>query len=132
MTLYECHSTKLRDRERDILQHSTNKIAAHHCALAERATIHDRATKVGETPMGNDDEVGEKRLLGLRVVPTSLHAEHAPCERTLDQIRHRRHEEVDARRSPGVCAEVLDEAAVVEGAAFGAGGVRDVHGLSRV
>ncbi|SRR6266851_162694 len=132
MTLYKCHRTVLRDRERDVLQHSTNKIAADHCALVKYATVHDRATKVGEAAIGNDDEVGEKCLLGLRAVPASLHAEHAPRERTLDQVRHRRLEEVDARRGSGVCAEVLDEAAVVEGAAFGVGGVRDVHGLSRV
>ena len=132
MTLYKCHRTVLRDRERDVLQHSTDKIAAHNCALAERVTVHDHATKVGEAAIGNDDQVGEKRLLHLRAFPASLHAEHAPRERTLDQVRHRRLEEVDARCSPGVRAEVLDEAAVVERAAFGTGGVRDVHGLSRV
>ena len=131
MTFYERHSTML-DRKRDILQHSTNKIAAHHCALSERAAIHERATKVGETTVGDDNEGGEKRLLVLCAVSASLHAEHAPRERTLDQVRHRCLEEVDARCSPGVCVEVLDEAAVVERAAFGAGGVRDVHDLSRV
>ena len=38
---YEGHCVMLRDRKRDVLQHSAGKTAAHHCALAERATVHE-------------------------------------------------------------------------------------------
>jgi hypothetical protein len=74
----------LRDRKRDVFQHGPNKIAAHHRALVERATVHNRAAKVGEAAIGNDNKVGEKRDFVVRAVPARPHAEHATRERTLD------------------------------------------------
>jgi hypothetical protein len=122
----------LGDRKRDVFQHGPDKIAVHHRALAERATVHDRAAKVGEAAVGNDNKVGEKRDLVVRAVPARAHPKHATRERAFDQVRHRHLEDVDARRGPGARAEVLDEAAMVKGAALGAGGVRYVDGLSSV
>jgi len=122
----------LGDRKRDVFQHGPDKIAAHHRALAERATVHERAAKVGEAAIGDDNKVGEKRDFVVRAVPACAHSEHATRERALDQVRHRHLEEIDVRRGPGARAEVLDEAAVVKGAALGAGRVRYVYGLSGV
>jgi len=48
------------------------------------------------------------------------------------EIRYGCFEEVDAGGRPGVCPELLHEAAMVERAALGTGGVRDMHGLSGI
>ncbi len=119
----------LRDRKRDVFQNGSDEIAAHDGAFPERVAVHDRATKIGEAAIGDDDEVGEKHLLVLCAGPARTHTQHPARQGALDQIRHRRLEQVDARRGLGACAEVLDEATVVEGAAFGAAGIWDVHGL---
>lgn len=132
MALHKRHRAMLGDRKHDVFQHGPDKIAAHHRALAERAIVHDDAAKVGEAAIGNDDKVGEKRDFVVRAVPARAHAKHATRERALDQVRHRHLEDVDARRGPGARAQVLDEAAVVKGAALGAGGIRYVYGLSGV
>jgi hypothetical protein len=52
VTLHEGHCVMLRDRKRGVLQHSDDRTAAHHCTLAERAAVHDRAAKVGEAAIG--------------------------------------------------------------------------------
>jgi hypothetical protein len=132
MTLYECHSAMLRDRKRDVFQNGSKKIAAHDRALLERVAVHDGAAKIGEAAIGDDDEVGKKRLLVLCAGPARAHAQHPARQGALDQVCHRCLEHVDARRGLGACAEVLDEATVVEGAAFGAARVWDVYGLSGV
>lgn len=127
MTLYECHSAMLRDRKRDVFQNGSDEIAAHDRAFRERVAVQDGATKIGEAAVGDDDEVGEEDLLVLRSGPARAHAQHSLRQRALDQIRHRRLEQVDARRDLGACAEVLDEATVVEGATFGSARIGDVH-----
>ena len=132
MTLNECHSAMLRDRKRDVFQNGSKKIAAHDCALLKRIVVQDRTTKIGEAAIGDDDEVREKHLLVLCAGPARAHAQHPARQGTLDQICHRCLDKVDARGGLGACAEVLDEAAVVEGAAFGTARVWDVYGLSVV
>jgi hypothetical protein len=129
VALYKRHCAMLRDRKRDVFQDSADKIASYDRALAERATVHDRAAKVGEAAVCDDDEIGKIRLLMVLAGPARAHTEHAARERALDQVRHRRLEEVDAWRDPGTGTEVLDKAAVVEGAAISVGGVRYVYGL---
>jgi len=100
--------------------------------LTERTTRHDRAAKVGEATIGDDDEFGAKRLLLFRAIPTRAYPNHAARERAFDQIRYGCFDEVDAGGSFGVYAEVLHESAVVERAALGTGGVWDMYGLSGV
>ena len=65
----------------------------------------------------------------LGTVPTRLDAKHAVRERALYDCSLK---DVDPGDGPGMRAEVLDKAVVVEGATFGGGGVRDVHFLTRV
>ena len=75
--------------------------------------------KLGEAPTSDDNELGEKRLFVLCAGPAR--------QRALDQVCHRCLEHIDARRGLGACAEVLDEATVMEGAALSAGGVCNMY-----
>ena len=132
MALYERHRAMLRDRERDVFQDGPDKVSAHDREFCERAIRHDRIAKVREAPVSNDDEASTERLLVLGAAPARAHADDAAGERALDQLRCSRLDEVDAWRGPRARAELLHEAAVVEGAAFCAIWVRDVHGRSCV
>jgi hypothetical protein len=131
VALDERDGAMLRDRERDVFEDSADKVAARD-GLALGAAAHDGAAEVGEAAVGNDDEISVERLLALGAVPARLDAEHAVGEWALDQVRDGPLEDVDARGGSGVRAELLDEAAVVEGAALGVVGVRDVHRVARI
>ena len=130
MALDEGDGAVLRDGERDVFEDGADKVAAHD-GLALGAAAHDRAAEVGEAAVGNDDEVSVERLLVLGAT-AGLDAKHAMCERALDQVCNGSFEDVDARGGLGVGAELLDEAAMVEGAALGWGGIRNVHRLACV
>ena len=132
MTLHESHGTMLRYRKRNVFEHSPNKVASHYRALTEGATLHDRAAKVGEAAVGDNNEVGEKRFLLFLAFSARAHPNHAVRERAFDQICHRCFDNLDAGGSLGVCAEVLHEAAMVERTALSAGGVWYMHGFAGV
>ena len=131
MALDERDGAMLRDREHDVFEDGADKVTAHD-GLALGAAAHNRAAEVGKAAVGNDDEVGVERLLALGAVPTRQDAEHAVGERALDQVRDGGFEDVDAGGEPGVRTELLDEAAVMEGASLGVVGVWYVHRLARV
>ena len=62
-------------------------------------------------------------FLPFLAFPACVHPNHAARERAFDQIYRGCFDNVDAGGSLGVCAEVLHEAAMVEGTVLGAGGV---------
>jgi hypothetical protein len=132
VALYQRNGAMLRDRKRDVLKNGPDEMAAQGgFAHLRVAATHDSAAKVGEAAVGDDDQVCVESLLDIRLaVAASLYANHTTGERALDQIRHRRLEDVDARRGLGTRAEVLHEPAMVERAAFGTAGVRYVHGVA--
>ena len=71
-------------------------------------------------------------FLPFLAFPARAHPNHAPRERAFDQICRGCFDNVDAGGRLGVCTELLHEAAVVEGAASGAGGVWYKHGFSGI
>ena len=95
-------------------------------------SVQTRLSVYARTAIGDDNEVGTKRLHLIRALPARAYTDYAAREWAFDQVRYGCFKEVDTRCGPGVCTEVLNETGMVESAsaALSTARIWDVHDLS--
>lgn len=118
------------DGEVRVFEYDTDKMALGFWLAAGGA--HDGGAEVGEAPVRDDGEVAKESFLLHRalLLTRRAHAQNAPGDRALDQLCHRRFDDLDALRDLRLLAQRLYESSVVEAASGVTVGVGNVDRLA--